>query len=535
MPASAVDVAVVGGGHNGLTAAAYLARAGLNVVVLERRPVVGGACVTESPWPGYRVNTAAYVVSLLDQKVLSELELTQRHGLRFLPRSPSSFTPLPDGRRLVLGPDPEANFHSISAFDRRDAERYAAYEAQLARIASVLERLAAQEPPDPCTGGLYAFGAKLALYRTLAALPQSDGYAAARLLAGSASRFLRAWFRSEPLLGTLATDAVIGAMAGPSSPGTGWLLLHHVMGQCGGKRGVWAYVEGGMGRLSEALAAAAQAAGAEIRTDAEVVAIRPSRGRVRSVVLADGTELRTRAVACNCDVARAIQLCPNELPEEFVDAVRALDFRSPVCKINLAVDRWPVFTGMSPDGDPPPELKGTIHILTSLEALDRAYLDAAQGQPSEEPMLEMTIQSVVDPTLAPAGHHVVSIFAQYVPPAWASETPPGALDAFADRCIALVDRYAPGFSSTIVHRQVLGPAELQARFGLTGGNIFHGAMVPDQLLFLRPVPGWAQYRLPLVGLYLCGSSAHPGGGVTGLPGRLAARRIVKDWRTLRRV
>ena len=534
MAAPQADVIVIGGGHNGLTAAAYLARAGLRVVVLERRPVIGGACVTEELWPGYHVNTAAYVVSLLDQQVLRDLELRTRFGLQLLPREPSSFTPLPGGRRLVLGPNLAQSVASIKRFSTRDAERYPRYQEQLERIAALVEAFARREPPDPWSAGVLGWMQGARWFGQLLSLSRDDALAAASLLAGSAGRFLAGWFESEPLRATLATDAVIGAMAGPWSGGTGWLLLHHVMGQCTGKRGVWAYVRGGMGKLSEALADAARAAGAEIRTEAEVAAIVCRGPRVEAVVLADGTELPCRVVACGCDIRRAVALCREHLPEEFAEAVERIDFRSPVCKINLAVDRWPVFRGMAPDGSPPPELRGTIHIVESLDGLQQAYLDAACGRPSEQPMLELTVQSILDPTLAPEGHHVVSIFTQYVPPTWAKHGDPEALEAFADRCLKRLDDYAPGFSSTVRHRQVLGPAELQDRFGLTGGNIFHGAMSPDQLLFLRPVPGWSKYRLPLIGLYLCGSSAHPGGGVTALPGRLAAARILADWRTLQR-
>jgi len=531
------DAVVVGGGHNGLTAAAYLARSGLRVAVFERRPVVGGACVTEEVWPGIRVNTAAYVVSLLDPAIVRELDLVRRHGLRFLPREPSSFTPLPDGGGFLLGADLDANIRELRRFSPRDADRFAAYSAVIDRIAQVFELLARRPPIDLLAPGARALLQSFGFYRTMRSLGREHAHTAAELLLGSAGRFLDRWFDWQPLKATLATDAIIGAMAGPYSPGTGALLLHHVMGEAGGARGVWAYVQGGMGKISDALAEAARAAGAEIHTGSPVARIRCHADRVSGVVLDDGSEVRSHAVLCGCDIATLVRLVGDQTawPPGFLDRVKALDFRSPVCKINLLCDGLPMFRGVSRNDTIGPEHRGTIHLCPSLGYIENAYLAAEAGGPSEQPVVEMTIQSALDPSLAPEGKHVVGLFTQYVPPEWANDRPSrDVLDAYARRCLAAVDAVAPGFSSRVLEIQVLGPAELQERFGLTGGNIFHGAMSPGQLYFLRPVPGWSQYRMPLRGLYLCGSSAHPGGGVTGIPGRLAALTVLADWRWLRR-
>jgi phytoene dehydrogenase-like protein len=522
------DVAVIGGGHNSLVAAAYLARAGLRTVVLERRSVLGGACVTEELWPGFRVSRAAYVVGLLRPDVVQELGLAAR-GLRLLAREPSSFTPLPDGRGLLLGPDPAASRDAIRRFSERDADRYPAYEGFLDRVARAFEPLLDAPPPDPARLRWRDLGllARLArsTWRARADLPR-----ALALLVGPARPALEAWFESEPLLSTLATDSVIGAWAAPSSPGTGYVLLHHVMGQTNGSRGVWAYVEGGMGCLSEAIAAAAREAGAELRTDAPVAAIEIDRGRVSGVTLEDGSTLEAATVVSGADPQRTLLgLSGREhLPEGMARELERLDFRSPSVKINLALDRLPRFRGATGDAAGP-EHAGTIHLgARSLDALDAAFGAAQRGLLPERPMIELTIPSAVDGTLSPPGKHVASMFVQYAPYELAESSWDAERDHFADRACALVDEVAPGFSQSVLHREVLAPPDLERVFGLTGGNIFHGAMSLDRLLFLRPLPGWSHYRTPIEGLYLCGAGTHPGGGVMGACGRNASGEVLRD-------
>ncbi len=524
------DVLIVGGGHNGLVAAACLAGAGLRVRVLERRPLLGGACVTEELWPGYRVSRAAYVAGLLRPVVIRELELA-RFGLELLPRKPSSFTPLPDGRSLLLGPDRRESCREIARFSARDAERYPRYEALLGGMAEAVEALLDVTPPRlPVPRARDLLPLYRAARRALGLgreLPR-----ALALLLGPARPVLEAFFESEPLRSTLATDALIGAFAGPATPGTGYVLFHHVMGQTGGSRGVWAYVRGGMGALSEAIAASARSRGARIETGVEVRRIRVEAGEARGVVLADGRELPARVVVSSADPRRTfLGLVPaGELPDDFVAEIRALDFRSPCLKINLALDRCPAFPSR-PGPVPGPHHRGTIHLgAAELDALDASFAAALAGDLPERPMVELTLPSVLDPGLAPRGHHVASLFVQHVP--W--EPREGSWDAlrdrFADHVLALVDEVAPGFSESVVHREVLAPPDLEQIFGLSGGNIFHGAMTPDRLLSLRPVPGFSDYRTPLRGLYLCGAGTHPGGGVMGACGRNAAREILRDLR-----
>jgi phytoene dehydrogenase-like protein len=524
------DVAVVGAGHNGLVAAAYLARAGRSVVVLERRDVVGGACVTEATWPGYRVSSAAYVLSLLRPEIIRDLDLA-RHGLAVLPRNPSSFTPLPDGRHLLMGADPALNHAQIAKFSRRDAEAFPRYEALLDRVARALEPVLDAPPPDPFSRSPADLWRAARLGWRLRALGAGDGRAAFEILLGAARPILDRWFESEALKATLATDAIIGAMASPSTPGTAYVLFHHVMGEVGGARGVWGYVRGGMGEVSRAVGDAARAAGATIRTGAPVERVLVEGGRASGVVLAGGEEVRARAVASGADahVTFLRLLGEAHLPAEFAAAVRSIDHAAASLKINLALSELPDFSAL-PGKAPGPQHRGTIHVAPDLEYVERAYRDALAGRPSEEPILECTIPSVVDPSVAPPGRHLMNVFVQYAPyrlaggpEAWDREK-----EAFADRCLALLARHAPNVERAVIHREVLSPLDLERRFALTGGNIFHGAMTPNQLAFLRPVPGWASYRTPVPGLYLCGSAAHPGGGVLGAPGRNAARVVLKD-------
>jgi phytoene dehydrogenase-like protein len=521
------DVVVIGAGHNGLVAAAYLARAGLSTVVLERRDLVGGACSTEELWPGYRVSRAAYVAGLLRPVVVRELGLAER-GLRLLRRSPASFTPLSDGRGLELGSDPHASAEQIRAFSARDADRFRAYEQFLDRIARTLEPMLDAPAPDPSRPhwrdlrplGRLAAGA-WGMRRDLA-----KGMS---LLLGAARPTLEAWFESEPLRGTLATDAVIGAWAAPSTPGTGYVLFHHVMGETNGERGVWAYVEGGMGRLSESIADAARSAGAVIRLGQPVARIEVAAGRVCGVTLENGESVEARAVVSGADPKRTLLgLTGREhLPETLADEIAALDFRSPSLKINLALDRLPHFVGT---GDGAQRFHAaTIHLgASTLDALELAFAQACRGELPDRPLIELTLPSAVDPSLAPKGHCVGSMFVQYAPYTIAGSDWDRERDRFADRVFRIVDEVAPGFSESVVHREVLAPPDIERIFGLTGGNIFQGAMKLDRLLFMRPVAGWSRYRTPVAGLYLCGAGTHPGGGVTGACGRNAALEILRE-------
>ncbi|HJX86904.1 MAG TPA: NAD(P)/FAD-dependent oxidoreductase, partial [Gemmatimonadales bacterium] len=505
-----------------------LARAGVKVLVLERREVLGGACVTEEVWPGYKVSTAAYVNSLLRPEIIRDLEL-KRHGFQMLPRNPSSFTPFPDGRSLLLGPDKALTHREVSKFSAKDADALPKYEAMLERVADFLEPTLVQTPPNPWSlrpGNLVQL-AKLGLaFLKLG----HDGQKAVEILTGAATPILDRWFESEQLKVTLATDAIIGAMASPSMPGTAYVLFHHVMGECDGARGVWGYVRGGMGGISNAIAAAAREKGAEIRTNAEVAKILVKDGAVRGVALADGTEILAPRVASGVDanVTFLKLMSAGDLPADFVQAVRHIDYASASCKINIALSELPDFTAL-PGTAPGPQHRGTIHISPTMEYIERAYDDAKYGYPSKQPIIEATIPSVLDDTLAPPGKYVMSMFTQYFP----YKLAPGLQleeekEKYADRCFEMMERFAPNFRRAVIHRQVLSPADLERRFGLTGGNIMQGVMSLSSLSFMRPVPGYADYRTPVRGLYLCGAATHPGGGVMGACGYNAAREIRRD-------
>ena len=526
---TAYDVIVIGAGHNGLVTAAYLARAGRRVLVLERRELVGGACVTEEVWPGFKVSTASYVNSLLRPEIIRDLEL-KRHGFELLPRTPSSFTPFPDGRYLLMGPDADLNRREIGKFSRHDAEALPRYERMLERVADFIEPTLMETPPDPWSRRLTDLLRLAGLGRRFLKLG-SDSTAAIEILTGAARPILDRWFESEQLKVTLATDAIIGAMASPSMPGTAYVLFHHVMGECNGVRGVWGYVRGGMGGISEALAASARKHGAEIRCNAAVSRIVVRGGQATGVILKDGTEIAARHVASNADanVTFLKLMEPSELPATFLEAIRRIDYTSPSLKINVALSELPDFVCL-PGKDPAPHHRGTIHISPSFDYIERAYDDAKYGRPSQSPILECTIPSVVDPSVAPPGKHLMSMFVQYAPTQLRGTTWDDEKEKFADRCLEVLAEYAPNVRHAVIGRQVLSPLDIERQFALTGGNIFQGAMTLDNLFFLRPAPGYARYRTPVRGLYLCGSAAHPGGGVMGACGYNAAREILKDAR-----
>ncbi len=537
------DSIIIGGGHNGLVCAAYLARAGWKVLVLERREVLGGCAVTEEIWPGYKVSTASYVVSLLLPEIERDLELA-RHGYRVLQRDPSSFTPFEDGRYLFLGPDAAENRREIAKFSTCDAEAYPRYEGLLERIARHLEPVLSSTPPDllplpadfrkiPLAKKLRDGRTAYQIYGALKALG-NDLPEALELLSGNARVILDRWFKSDELKATLATDAIIGNFQPISAPGTAYVLLHHVMGAAGGARGVWGYVAGGMGALSNAIAQAAREAGAEIRTNAEVTRILVSGGRATGVQLADGEEIHAGRVASSVDAHLTFEkfLDAASLPEQFRRAVARIDYSSASMKINLGVRELPNFTCLPgpSDGSVGPQHRGTIHIGATLDYLERAYDDAKYGNPSQRPIVEMTIPTSVDNSIAPPGHHILSLFVQYAPYRLAEGSWDDIKEDFADRCVAEIARYAPNVPGAIVHRQVLSPVDLERIYGLTGGNIFQGAMPLHQLFSMRPVPGYSDYRTPVAGLYLCGSAAHPGGGVMGACGRNAATEMLRDGR-----
>jgi phytoene dehydrogenase-like protein len=522
---SRYDAVVIGAGHNGLVTACYLARAGRRVLVLERRDVVGGACVTEETFPGFKVSTAAYVNSLFHGAIVHDLKLAA-YGYEVLARDPSSFTPFPDGRSLLMGSDGELTRKEIAKFSMRDAERYPQYEAMLERVAAVVEPTLTTAPPDLLRPRLGDLRTVLSLGREFRRLGDGAGEAV-EILTGAARPILDRWFESDELKGTLATDAIIGAMASPSMPGTAYVLFHHVMGETGGKRGVWAYVRGGMGGLTQALAAAARDLGADIRCDAEVARILVRDGQAVGVALATGDEFYAPIVASNADarVTFLRLLDRSALPEAFVADVERISYASASLKINVALAELPSFRAL-PGTAPGPQHRGTIHICPDQDYIERAFDDAKYGRPSKEPVLECTIPSVVDPTVAPPGRHLMSMFVQYAPYELRDGSWDDHREAFADRCFDVLDEYAPNFKRAVLDRQVLTPVDLERVFNLTGGNIFQGAMTPGQLFAFRPAPGYARYRTPLRGLYLCGAAAHPGGGVMGTPGLNAAREIL---------
>ena len=526
MPAT-YDVAIVGGGHNGLVCAAYLAAAGRSVMVLERRELLGGCAVTEEVWPGYRVSTGAYLVSLMQERIVEEMRLRE-YGYHVEAKDPPFFSPFPDGRYLFTWQDARRTHEEIAKFSRRDADTLRSYEQHLERLAVIVESLlSATPPPLPPSGAgeLWEWLKFAARFRGLSA---RDIAALAKIFTQSAAGFLDEWFESEQVKVTLATDGVIGANGGPRSPGTAYILLHHCMGGVNGLRGVWGFVRGGMGAVAEAMAACCRARGVHIRTGAAVRSVSVHDRRAVGVVLEDGEEIRARCVASNLDpkVTFLKLLESTVLEPEFVEQIRRFRCEGTSAKINLALNGLPDFKVLP--GTPGPQHRATMHICPDVDYIERAWDDAKYGRPSEAPLLEMTVPTMYDASLAPPDRHVMGIFLQYAPYTLRGAGWDQLREPFLQRALSLIEQYAPNIRGIIEHAQVLTPLDLERRFGITGGNIFHGEMSLDQMFFLRPVAGWARYRTPVRGLYLCGSGAHPGGGVMGVPGRNAARELLRD-------
>ena len=520
------DAIIIGAGHNGLVCAAYLARASRKVLVLEKRELVGGCAVTEELWPGYRVSTASYLTSLLQERIIHELDL-ERFGYQVDAKDPAFFSPFPDGRYFFMWQDRAKTLAEIAKFSPRDAEVFPAYEDHLERLAEVVESLLLTTPPEFPPRGLGDFVEYLKLAGKFRKLRPKEIVSLVKIFTQSAVDFLDEWFESDEIKVTLATDGVIGANGGPRSPGTAYILLHHVMGTVGGKRGLWGFVRGGMGAVSNAIADSARSRGTEVRTSATVKSVRIENGQARGVVLETGEEIEAAIIVSNLTPqATFLHLVePRELPTDFVDSIRKFRSEGTSCKINLALDGLPDFRALP--GAPGPQHRATMHICPSLEYVERAWDDAKYGRPSQSPLLELTIPTMYDPSLAPPGKHIMGIFLQYAPYTLRDAHWDELREPFVYRVFDMVEEYAPGFRSLIAHKQVLTPLDLERTFGLTGGNIFHGEMSLDQMFVMRPVAGCARYRTPIGGLYLCGSGTHPGGGVMGAPGYNAAREILK--------
>src|SRR5712691_11420936 len=527
------DALIVGGGHNGLVCAAYLAGAGLKVLVLERRGVAGGAAVTEEFHPGFRNSVAAYTVSLLNPKIIRDLDLPA-HGLRVVERPIANFLPLDDGRYLKVGGGRTKD--EVAKFSARDAARLDDYHARLEAVADVLRAMVLETPPNVVEGHPLAALAGLIkagrLARRLRRLGLEDKRELLDLFTGSAGAYLDGWFESAPIKAAYGFDGIVGNYASPYAPGSAYVLLHHCFGEVNGRKGVWGHAIGGMGAITQAMAKAATARGAEIRLSAPIAKVIVERDRAVGVATERGEEIRARAVVSNLNpkllYLRLIDA--DALPPDFRRRIETYRCGSGTFRLNVALSELPDFTAL-PGREPAEHHTAGIIIAPSLAYMEQAYFDARSTGWSRRPIVELVVSSTLDDSLAPPGQHVASLFCQHVAP----ELPDGSSwdvhrDSVADLMIATVDAYAPNFKRSVLGRQIFTPLDLERTFGLVGGDIFHGALDLGQIFSARPVLGYADYRSPIRGLYMCGSGTHPGGGVTGAPGHNAAREIVRDFK-----
>ena len=517
------DCIIIGAGHNGLVAAAYLARAGRRVLVLERRPLVGGAAVTEEIFPGFKFSVFSYVVSLLRPEIIRDLDLP-RHGLQILPLE-STIVPLDNGDHLGLWSDPDQSRRELARHSPKDAEAAPLFGRLMQHMAMAVKPILGMVPPDPASlapsdlRGLLRFG------RHFRSLGSERFHALYKLMTMASADYLDEWFELDPLKATKSASGIIGTFLGPRSPGSAYVMLHHYMGEIDGAFRAWGFQKGGTGAISDAIAAAARAAGAEIRTGAAVVRVLARQGRATGVVLESGEEITAKVVVSGLDPRRTFLdlLEPGQLPGEVEAAVRRFKFRGSSGKVNLALSELPKFSCLP---EPGPHLRGAFSISPSLEYLERAYDDAKYGEFSRHPYMDVVIPSMIDPGMAPPGKHVLSVFVQYAPYRLNGGWSDARREAFGDAVVDTLTRYAPNLRSAIIGRQVITPADIERITGLSEGNIFQGELALSQLFFLRPLPAWSKYRTPIRGYWQCGAGTHPGGGIMGASGRLAAMEIL---------
>ncbi len=519
------DAIVIGGGHNGLTNGAYLAKAGLKTLILERRHLVGGAAITEELYPGFWFTTFSYALSLLRPDIIHELELT-KHG--FMPLlMPSTFAPMENGDYLLLGQDRGENLREIARHSKRDADAYDQFEHDVSMVCRAIKPLLDTVPPNLFSDDPEELLRLAQLGSHFRSLPKKVVHDTVRLLTGSAADFLDDYFESEIIKGYLASSSIIGTKVGPYSQGSGLVLLYHIIGEHDGVFGAWAFHKKGNGGFTQVLARAAQAFGAEIRLEAPVERVITRDGRAVGVALADGSEYHANVVVSAVDPRRTFTelVDPRELPTDLVDSISRYRFQGTSSKVNFALDGLPRYPALGDRGD---QYRGFTNIGPSMEYLERAFDDAKYGWYSKRPYLDCAIQSTIDPDMAPPGKHVMSCFVQYTPYKLRGSDWDAERGNLGDTVQATLESFFPGFSDLILHREVVTPLDIERVVGLSEGNIFAGEFLAPQMYFFRPAPGWNQYRTPIDGYYQCGSGTHPGGCVMGAPGKLAAGQILKD-------
>jgi phytoene dehydrogenase-like protein len=523
--ATRYDAIIIGGGHNGLVAAAYMARAGRKVLVLERRHVLGGAAVTEEIFPGFKFSVCSYVVSLLRPEIIRDLELA-KHGLEILPLD-GTFTPMLDGNYLWRVNDHARTYREIARHSKVDAEAYDEYGRAMIEMGRFAKPILGMTPPDPFSPKLADLKALRGILNRFRALPDVDRYNQVQLLTMSAVDFLDQWFETDVLKATMSASGIIGTFLGVRSPGTAYVLLHHYMGDIDGAFRSWGLSKGGTGTVSNAIAAAARAAGAEIRTEAPVSKILVENGTATGVVLENGDYHLANVVLSSVDPRLTFtkMVGHEQLPADFVEDISHYKYRGSSGKVNLALDALPDFTAMPGAGA---HLRGAISISPSIDYMERAYDEAKYGDFSSRPYMDIVIPSLTDPSVAPPGKHVMSCFVQYAPYHLKDGNWDDKREAFGDAVIDVIAEHAPNIRNIIKHRQVLTPLDIERDFGLSEGNIFQGELSLEQLFFLRPAPGWAGYKTPIRKLYMCGSATHPGGGIMGAPGKNAALRAMAE-------